>query len=640
MEAFLDIFNHRMMAQFYRICRKYSYPATFEDSGADNISHDSKQQNASAGGSVSMSGGSGSVNLSRDKMHSTYESVQEQTGIFAGKGGFDITVGEHTQLNGAVIGSTADSNLNKLDTGTLGFSDIHNSAEYEVEHQSVGISSGGNIGGQFVGNMANGLLVGVNGSGSDSSTTKSAVSEGTITIRDKDNQKQDVGDLSRDVEHANQTLSPIFDKEKEQKRLKEAQLIGEIGNQTMDIARTQGDLNGLSEAKKAHPDMTAEELRKTDVYKTEMAKYGTGSALQQGLSAATAAIQGLAGGDIKAALAGGAAPYLAEVIKKVAPDEESRVMAHIVLGAVSAELQGGNALAGASGAGISAAGAEYIRTQLYGDRSVDQLTEQEKQTVTALATLAGGLAGGIVGGDTSSAMDGGKAAQNEANFNWADNPSTDQQVRVLSEQYGKALNGCSAGDLSACRQKDELEKSYTFLAVTAGTSMMGGAASMATKVISTGLSGAANATSQLLSDDPFSYQNFLIASIGGWKSAGASLVPTVGISAGTAYISSTLDGKDPTGSITGAVLGSTFGYGVSAGITSQLMKKEIERKIGMSVSQNALKYMDEPIYAGAFINSDVKLSPYPGIWGGMWGTGVSEATSNIIQKLDEKKAGK
>ena len=216
----------------------------------DTDNYDSKQQNASAGGSISMGGGSASVNLSKDKMHSTYESVQEQTGIFAGKGGFDITVGDHTQLNGAVIGSTGDASLNKLDTGTLGFSDIKNSAEYEVEHQSVGVSTGGNIGGQFAGNMANGLLVGVNGSGSDSSTTKSAISGGTIIVRDKDNQTQDVNDLSRDVEHANQTLSPIFDKEKEQQRLQEAQKIGEIGSQAMDIARTQGDLNGLSEAKK------------------------------------------------------------------------------------------------------------------------------------------------------------------------------------------------------------------------------------------------------------------------------------------------------------------------------------------------------------------------------------------------------
>ncbi|BBZ88572.1 type VI secretion system baseplate subunit TssG [Enterobacter asburiae] len=35
---FLDIFNHRLIAQYYRIWRKYSYPATFEEGGKDKIS--------------------------------------------------------------------------------------------------------------------------------------------------------------------------------------------------------------------------------------------------------------------------------------------------------------------------------------------------------------------------------------------------------------------------------------------------------------------------------------------------------------------------------------------------------------------------------------------------------------------------
>ncbi|KPX21806.1 Type VI secretion protein [Pseudomonas syringae pv. delphinii] len=38
LEAFLDIFNHRIFTQFYRIWRKYSYPATFEAGGADATS--------------------------------------------------------------------------------------------------------------------------------------------------------------------------------------------------------------------------------------------------------------------------------------------------------------------------------------------------------------------------------------------------------------------------------------------------------------------------------------------------------------------------------------------------------------------------------------------------------------------------
>ncbi|MFP5426858.1 MAG: type VI secretion system baseplate subunit TssG [Gammaproteobacteria bacterium] len=38
LEHFLDIFNHRIFTQFYRIWRKYSYPATFEPGGRDATS--------------------------------------------------------------------------------------------------------------------------------------------------------------------------------------------------------------------------------------------------------------------------------------------------------------------------------------------------------------------------------------------------------------------------------------------------------------------------------------------------------------------------------------------------------------------------------------------------------------------------
>ncbi|HHH0896932.1 TPA: hemagglutinin repeat-containing protein, partial [Yersinia enterocolitica] len=64
----------------------------------DSDRYDSKQQDASIGGSFNFGSmtGSASINASHDKMHSNFDSVQEQTGIFASKGGFDITVGEHT----------------------------------------------------------------------------------------------------------------------------------------------------------------------------------------------------------------------------------------------------------------------------------------------------------------------------------------------------------------------------------------------------------------------------------------------------------------------------------------------------------------------------------------------------------------
>jgi type VI secretion system protein ImpH len=38
LQAFLDVFNHRIFTQFYRIWRKYSYPASFEAGGTDPTS--------------------------------------------------------------------------------------------------------------------------------------------------------------------------------------------------------------------------------------------------------------------------------------------------------------------------------------------------------------------------------------------------------------------------------------------------------------------------------------------------------------------------------------------------------------------------------------------------------------------------
>ncbi|MDF7666330.1 hypothetical protein PT273_00405 [Orbaceae bacterium ESL0727] len=136
---------------------------------------------------------SANVSASQTKMDSHYQSVDKQTGIYAGDGGFDVTTQHHTQLNGAVIASTAaDTSKNKIDTGTLGFKDIKNEADFHVSQQSAGFNTGGSIGGQFVSNATSSLIE--NGAHQDEakSTTHAAVDSGQIIIRDKDNQKQDV----------------------------------------------------------------------------------------------------------------------------------------------------------------------------------------------------------------------------------------------------------------------------------------------------------------------------------------------------------------------------------------------------------------------------------------------------------------
>ena len=174
-----------------------------------------------------------------------------------------------------------------------------------------------------------------------------------MVIRDTANQQQDVNQLSRDTDNANGSIGPIFDKEKEQNRLKQAQLIGEIGGQAMDVIRTQGDINGLQTAKAKYPGLDAKALRETPEYKAEMQKYGTGSDLQKAAQAVTGALQGLAGNNLAGALAGGAAPYLATEIKTRVGEANpaANAMAHAVLGAITAELNHQSGVAGAVGAG-------------------------------------------------------------------------------------------------------------------------------------------------------------------------------------------------------------------------------------------------------------------------------------------------
>ncbi|WP_449261517.1 contact-dependent inhibition toxin CdiA [Escherichia coli] len=398
----------------------------------DTSKYDSKQTSVAAGGSFTFGSmtGSGYIAASRDKMKSRFDSVAEQTGMFAGDGGFDITVGRHTQLDGAVIASTATPDKNHLDTGTLGFSDLHNEADYKVSHSGIRLSGGGSFGDKFQGNMPGGMISTGGHSGHAEGTTQAAVAEGTITIRDRDNQKQNPADLSRDPAHANDSISPIFDKEKEQRRLQTVGLISDIGSQVADIARTQGELNALKAAKEATgetlPANATEKqrqeylakLRDTPEYKKEQEKYGTGSEIQRGIQAATAALQGLAGGNLAGALAGASAPELAHLLKSTEKDPVVNAIAHAILGGAVAAMQGNNVAAGAAGAATGEMAARAIAGMLYPGVKQSDLSEEQKQTISTLATVSAGLAGGLTGNSSASAAVGAQSGKNAVDNNY------------------------------------------------------------------------------------------------------------------------------------------------------------------------------------------------------------------------------
>ncbi len=366
----------------------------------DNDHYQSKQSSIAAGGSFTIGSmtGSGYINASRQKIRSDFESVMEQTGIFAGKQGFAIQVGEHTQLNGAVLAGRDNESKNRLSTGTLGWSDLVNRADYKVESQSVGISGSGDSTKGFSSIAAMGSLGGSNSSGSASSTSFASISGGTIDIRDGKAQQQDLVTLHRDPTQAANGLSPIFDKQKELERMQEAQLIGEVGQQATQMVVSH-HLDKANQKAKDDP-----EYANSKEYKALQEKWGIGSNFQRGMQAATAALQGLAGGDLTQAAAGAAAPYLAQMVKQQTDDGPSRVMAHALVQGALAAAQNKNAMVGATGAATGEL-VGMMATQLY-HKDASQLTEGEKETVSTLATLAAGLSGGLTGDSTASALAG------------------------------------------------------------------------------------------------------------------------------------------------------------------------------------------------------------------------------------------
>ncbi|HAW2428727.1 TPA: filamentous hemagglutinin, partial [Escherichia coli] len=605
----------------------------------DSDRYDSKQQNASAGGSFtfgSMSG-SASVNLSRDKMHSNYDSVQEQTGIFAGRGGFDVTTGQHTQLNGAVIASTATADKNRLDTGTLGFSDIDNRADFKTEHQSTGLSTGGSVAGNFLGNMANNLLVGANHESHADSTTQSAVSAGNITIRDTQSQKQDVAGLNRDAAHANQTLSPIFDREKEQQRLQQAQLIGEIGNQVADIARTEGQIAGekakrdpaaLNQAR-AELEAAGKPFTEQDVaqraYNNGMAAsgFGTGGKYQQAIQAATAAVQGLAGGNLSAALAGGAAPYIAEIIKQTTPDGAGRVAAHAVVNAALSLAQGKNALAGAAGAATGEV-VGMIATQMYG-KPVSELSETEKQTVSTLATVAAGLAGGLVGDSGASAVAGaqsGKTTVENNALSFGDGFESNAAAatswnkyavdnNLTPEQTQAGLDKIAKGDMpDSTNITKVIVDGYQDGVMIAGAWYLGPAAS-AGKVLGGGLLGlAANSGYQIYdlnqpqnANKSWDYLGSATSFTTGMMAPDRGVLANTGIAMGGAFFTDGPNTASLAGAGIGAGLGGAFG-----------------------------KYA--PTAVGKILGND----PVPGFIYELGGGAVSEFTNGIIKDFNNPQA--
>ena len=230
-----------------------------------------------------------SIGKKTDTTDSTYTSVTKQAGIYAGKEGYDIQVKNNTRLKGAVIDSQAEKEKNRITTGTLTWENIENKAEYKTGGH--GISYNGKIGrgdkndpldsrtnnrygkDAIIGqrNGMNKITPTIYGSkiplnergllntpipsvkGTAGTTTRSAVSKGTITITDKENQKQDIEKLNRNTEDSLNKLKEIFDKTKVEERKRLLEELGIVGNRAIhEIASHNGWKDGSAEKVALH----------------------------------------------------------------------------------------------------------------------------------------------------------------------------------------------------------------------------------------------------------------------------------------------------------------------------------------------------------------------------------------------------
>jgi filamentous hemagglutinin len=160
-------------------------------------------------------GGSASFSQSKQNSNSNYASVNEQSGIKVGEGGFAINVGGNTDLKGAAITGSRDASKNTLTTNTLTTSDINNSMSASASSSGVSVGTNMMDGKYAMGKaIAGNLLNNGNANQNDASKTTSAISAAQVTLGSKatDTSKDSLTDsngktVSTDTSNTNRTLA-------------------------------------------------------------------------------------------------------------------------------------------------------------------------------------------------------------------------------------------------------------------------------------------------------------------------------------------------------------------------------------------------------------------------------------------------
>jgi filamentous hemagglutinin len=346
----------------------------------DTAKLDGKRQSISASGTIGAGGGF-SASASNSKVHNDYASVQEQSGIRAGDGGFQVKVGGNTDLKGAFISSSEQAisdGRNSLTTDTLSFSDIQNRDSSRASGISLGVNVGKNqTGDPFSPSMAPGIG---QVKSSQGSVTRSGVSGATLTVADQ-HAGQAVASLNRDVSTAKDSSQALT------KSWNGAQALDDVGAQ-MEI--TSAAMPRLANAIGNYAGTREAELR-AQGNSEEAAKWAEGGIYRVAAHAALGAMGGGLGGAVGATAAAEAAPTLDKLQTAVRDKLADAGLGNDVANVAAKLIAGGaaGAIGGVAGGGAAAAAglnADANNRQLHIDE-----TRWIKKNAAKFAASQGGI---------------------------------------------------------------------------------------------------------------------------------------------------------------------------------------------------------------------------------------------------------
>ncbi|MDK2102814.1 hemagglutinin repeat-containing protein [Acinetobacter baumannii] len=481
----------------------------------DTVEQNTKQ--TGAGGRLQASFGTAwqaSGNFSSSKASGDSNSVNQQSGLFAGNGGYHVKA-DSVDLKGGAIASTATKDKNDLTTNRLTFSNIENQSQYDAT--TVSLSGGTSLGkGKSTGdskastptnndNWRNATSFSPSlpqhDSDKDSSTTYATLSAGKITVGGQSTTVEQLG-IHSDASTANRAvetlpnLQTILDKQKTvadatstiaaasrtyaQDQIKNATAEKEaIGKQIASqlSPEEQIKLKGMSAADKDAY------LAQYGVYDAALAnekavtqQWGMGGDKSRALNAVTTAITGALGGQTDLQVAANTlAPYAANMIgEKFGHGEDknkaAQLASHAILGATLAYLNGGNPAAGGSAAVASEAAADYFANQYNdgktainpetGKFDANLLPENVKSGIRDLTAAIGAVVGGTVGDSASNAQLAGVIGQNAVENNTVSDMvnahlkgktlAQEAEDQVKEQDEAYRKNNCSGLSASAC----------------------------------------------------------------------------------------------------------------------------------------------------------------------------------------------